>query len=138
MKLHSRYLVAALSLLTLLTIQLFADNDTDLEISEGVFEIGDAKAGRQAFIDLKCVTCHQVKNDPELPKPVAGRPGPLLANVRAYHTVGKLADTMVSPAHVGIYLRMGDYSKVMTVGQLFDIVAYFNSLREASEAGSQD
>lgn len=98
--------------------------------------IGDAENGREAFINLKCTVCHNVKGDPDLPKPVAHTRGPVLGTGEVM-TSGEIANAIVSPSHdvsprfqkEGEMLSgMGDFSDIMTVRQLVDIVAYLKSL----------
>jgi hypothetical protein len=47
-----------------------------------VWPVGDVGAGRQAFIDLKCTTCHAVVSEPDFPRPVSANPGPTLGPAR--------------------------------------------------------
>ena len=45
---------------------------------------GDATAGRRAFIDLKCIDCHRVAEDPHLPMGASALAGPMLAKMNRY------------------------------------------------------
>lgn len=99
---------------------------------------GDPAAGRRAFLDLGCASCHRVVGEQDLPMPVSAHPGPFLGAVLAGREPGGLASSIVSPSHqVPENLRrttedelspMGDYTQVMTVRQLADLVAYLRSI----------
>lgn len=100
---------------------------------------GDADAGRKAFVELSCTSCHQVFDEAELPAPISAHPGPMLGGApRAYP--GVVASAIVSPSHrieeeaakalEGTLSPMGDYSHVMTVRQLVDVVAYLSQQSE--------
>ncbi|MDX1631749.1 MAG: c-type cytochrome [Thermoanaerobaculia bacterium] len=104
---------------------------------------GDPSAGRAAFLELSCTSCHAVAGDRELPAPISANPGPTLGPIQAAHAradAGSIASSIVSPSHVvveelGAEVRqrlspMGDFSDAMTVRQLVDLVAY---LAEGSE-----
>ncbi len=118
------------------------EDDKEMVPAEGFFmPAGDADAGRQAFIELKCIACHTVQGDPGLPKPWASKPGPVLGTARQFYTSGEIADAIVSPSHFVSsedesvkdkmeLSRMGDFSETMTVRQLIDIVDYLNSFRK--------
>lgn len=98
---------------------------------------GDPAAGRAAFVELKCTTCHPVAGDRVLPAPSSGSQGPKL-NTDLASDVGQLATSIVAPSHIissrisdtvksqmsGMLSPMGDFSDVMTVRQLADLVAY--------------
>lgn len=104
---------------------------------------GDATAGREAFIDLRCTGCHWVATEPDLPSPVSDSTGPDLGPDLAPQPLGSLATSIVAPSHAmsmrtnsetrervdGILSPMGDYSETMTVRQLLDILAYLDRAR---------
>jgi len=104
---------------------------------------GDAEAGRQAFIDLRCTACHRVSNAPDLPDVVSTTPGPELGPELAPQPLGNLATSIVSPSHAmsirtspetreqvdGVLSPMADYTQVMTIRQLVDLVAYLDVVR---------
>lgn len=91
---------------------------------------GDAERGREAFLELKCYSCHRVPGDYEMPAPVAGKRGPDLGVKQTKH------EWVVFPSHpaaedteaAGKGSRMGDFSDSMSVHQLTDIIAYLKSL----------
>ena len=128
--------VLAVALLAL-SLAVAAAEDGYQKISLTLPE-GDAAAGRQAFLDLMCTSCHAVEGDRELPKPVAQVPVPVLGSRHGKMAPGKLASAMVSPSHrvseevlMKTYSElspMGDFSEAMTVRQLVDLVAYISSL----------
>ena len=94
---------------------------------------GKPEAGREAFVTLGCATCHTVAWDAELPAPVHPNPGPELGLDPTQLGPGGLATSIVAPSHkvAAKYQRpdgggspMTDYTGLMTVRQLSDIVAY--------------
>ena len=101
------------------------------------------RAGREAFIDLKCVACHRVLGDEGLPAPVADRPAPILGGLNAVHTVSELELAIASPSHsfapgfkpssAGAS-RMGDFLDTMTIEEMDAIVAYLKG-QEGSTSG---
>jgi hypothetical protein len=104
---------------------------------------GDAAAGRQAFLDLKCTTCHTVPSEPGFPAPVSEIPAPALDGRLARSLPSYLVTAIVSPSHelsnktsdavrarfAGTLSPMGDFSRVMTVRQLVDVHAFIVSLK---------
>jgi mono/diheme cytochrome c family protein len=87
---------------------------------------GDASQGRQAFADLKCFTCHRVMGDAEFSSPMLS--GPDLGSLQAGLAANQIADSIVAPAHDNGESSMGDYSKIVTVRQLTDLIAYIHTL----------
>ena len=91
---------------------------------------GDPVAGRRAFIDLKCIDCHTVAEDPHLPKSGRADSGPILARQDRYKAI-ELADiirntnTGKNEDYLGQVMR--DYTQKMTVRQLVDVVAYLRN-----------
>jgi len=95
---------------------------------------GQPEAGREAFISLGCAACHAVAWDRELPAPASTVPAPELGLDVAKLGPGGLATSVVAPSHQvaeryrtptgGKRSPMTDYSGIMTVRQLADIVAY--------------
>ena len=98
--------------------------------------MGDPAAGRRAYLSLKCNTCHTVVGEPIGAK----RPrlaGPQLGKSVALQPPEQIADSITVPNHVisktsGPWQlagsSMGDYTHIMTVRQLMDLVAYLRSL----------
>ena len=108
------------------------------------FPAGDVKAGRQAFIDLKCTACHAVLSEPEFPPPVTTNPAPPIDARLAGHDASYLVSAIISPSHdlshsgsdeelrarlKGVLPPMGDFSRLMTVRQLMDLHAYLRSFK---------
>lgn len=104
---------------------------------------GNAQAGRQAFLDLRCTACHAVPSEPKFPPPVSANPGPPIDARLAGRAASYLATAIVSPSHTfsldtplqvrehmaGVLSPMGDFSYVMTVRQLVDLHAYLRSVK---------
>ena len=104
---------------------------------------GNAQAGRQAFLDLRCTACHAVPSEPKFPSPVSANPGPPIDARLAGRDVSYLATAIVSPSHTfsldtplqvrehlaGVLSPMGDFSQVMTVRQLVDLQTYLRSVK---------
>lgn len=94
---------------------------------------GDPVAGRAAFVALGCTSCHGVEGDGGLRAPASANPGPTLGRPPLRHA-GVVASAIVSPSHQvrpsvaagleGELSPMGDYSEILTVRQLVDVVAY--------------
>lgn len=102
---------------------------------------GDPIAGRQAFKELKCNSCHRIASDNEMAGPVAQAGAPDLGLKQSRYRPGYLADSIVFPNHVVLTpagrpdhsaasSQMGDFSDTLTVRQLADIVAYLKQLDE--------
>jgi len=98
---------------------------------------GHPEAGRQAFVDLGCTSCHTVSWEKDWPDPVSAVRGPDLDPGLNRLTVGSLASSIIAPSHtVSSEVRamsedsrspMGNYNEAMSVQQLIDIVAYLHS-----------
>lgn len=108
----------------------------DLVVSKG-----DPQAGRQAFLDLGCPSCHYVEGlagDQKLPAPKVTTPVPTLGPRQAKMSPGKLASAMIAPSHLvsevvkvgmeGELSPMPDLTETMTVRQMADLVAFVRSL----------
>lgn len=104
---------------------------------------GDAKAGMVAFRSLGCFNCHPLSGveGQKVRSPVSSTsPAPLLDSRLAKMDAGELATSIVAPSHKvssvvaeqsgGKLSPMGDYSEVLTVRQLADLVAYLQSLTD--------
>jgi mono/diheme cytochrome c family protein len=103
---------------------------------------GNAKAGRQAFQDLKCYLCHQKAGDTRFPAPVGAARGPDLDDTLRRQSASDVAAAIVAPSH-SMSVRtpkelrpslaresaspMGDFSATLTVRQLADLLAYLGS-----------
>jgi mono/diheme cytochrome c family protein len=104
---------------------------------------GDARAGRQAFQDLKCHLCHGVAGEKEF-SPLAELQGPMLNATLQLQAASDIAAAIIAPSH-SLSVRtseavkaqmwqqgmspMGDFSRALTVRQLADLLAYLRSIR---------
>jgi hypothetical protein len=126
-------LVAALS-----AIVSLAQQSKPEELVTLVLPVGNPEAGRKAFMDLRCYTCHAVAGETGMPKPFSANQGPNLNRPIRNQSPGKLATSIISPSHEiskEVLNRkqydispMGDYSEAMTVRQLLDLLAYLSPL----------
>src|SRR3989338_5288895 len=83
-----------------ISTQAWAQRDEGMTPADGLFlPEGDPVAGRDAFVKLKCASCHWVANDTEFAGPVADKTGPLLGYRQAGYSVGWLANSIVTPSH---------------------------------------
>jgi hypothetical protein len=104
---------------------------------------GDVTNGQAVFVAMKCHACHRVTGM-ELPPPVADPPVPVVLGGRVpqARTDGELVAAIVDPSHrlavgyrpeavkTGDLSRMGEFSDVMTVRELIDLVAFLQSRYE--------
>jgi mono/diheme cytochrome c family protein len=98
--------------------------------------MGDASAGRRAYLALKCNTCHTVAGE-RIGAKAPRLPGPQIGKSLAMRSPEQIAESIAAPQHTISKRRgrpqessgsMGDYTHVMTVRQLMDLIAYFRSL----------
>jgi hypothetical protein len=120
---------------------VYGDRDQGMLPAEGLFlPEGNPPDGKKAFERLKCNACHWVQNELDFSAPVAAKVGPILGTEQANYAPGWIANSIISPSHTlavnwngeadGSELsRMGDFRETMTVRELFDIVAYIESLK---------
>ena len=113
-------------------------------VSTVVLPKGDVQAGRQAFQDLKCHVCHRVSGERGFAAPFAELRGPDLTALLQLQETSDIAAAIIAPSH-SMSIRtseavkaqlsrlgaspMGDFSRVMTVRQLADLLAYLRSVR---------
>ena len=90
----------ALSALTILSaLSLAACGPSDPDMIQLILPEGDAAAGKQAFLDLGCTTCHTVRGTEALPAPKmvpSFELGPTLVALSR----GGIATQVVRPTHV--------------------------------------
>jgi len=109
---------------------------------------GDPAAGQRAFADLRCHACHRVASG-HFPEPVATPDVPVVIGPRqASFPQARLIESIVAPSHTvpnhlptvrsGSLSRMGDYTDVMSVRQLIDLVAFVQSLSENIDSSPQE
>lgn len=98
---------------------------------------GDPAAGRQAFVDLKCYTCHAIQGEQFPLKPgETATAGPDLTGMGRYHPTEFLVESILNPNAVlveGPGFIGGDGRSIMpaspglTAAQLVDLVAYIKA-----------
>lgn len=100
---------------------------------------GDAAAGRKAFLDLSCHSCHNVSTDTRLGSVKPESSGPDLSKGAGHMTQGYLTTSIVSPSHIIVYeywmkeqkkSSMPDFTRTMSVRQLIDLIAYLQSFEK--------
>lgn len=133
-------------LLTAVTTSVFAQTSANPydELATIVLPKGDAKAGKQAFLDLKCDACHRVAGEKVLPLPLAEMRGPDLDATLRSRDASEVAAAIIVPSHSSsvrsspsvkealarqMNSPMADFSGVLTVRQLSDLLAYLRSVR---------
>jgi mono/diheme cytochrome c family protein len=101
---------------------------------------GDVEAGRAAFLEMRCEVCHSVAGSAGegMPAPFAANPGPPLGQELSSRSRDQVASSIIVPSHIideraaeytdGLVSPMGDFTHIMTVRQLMDIVAFLQSL----------
>ncbi len=93
--------------------------------------VGDVAAGRQAFVDLECYSCHAVPGDLEMPPPETGPQSPTCGGALASKSREFIADSIISPAHIipppETESPMANFRAEMSVQQLIDLVAFCGS-----------
>ncbi|MFN8007804.1 MAG: cytochrome C [Terriglobia bacterium] len=104
---------------------------------------GDIEKGKATFIELRCHLCHTVAGV-ELPpgEPLLPVMIELGGQVREVKTYGELVTSIINPSHrfakgykkelieVDGKSRMTDYTEVMTVRQMVNLVAFLQSRYE--------
>lgn len=112
---------------------------------------GDSDQGLAVLQKMKCHACHRVEGH-DLPAPVADPPVPIsLGGKVAYApTDGELVTSIIHPSHKissryahdmlksGDLSRMGDYSQILTVRELIDLVAFLHTLYEPSSSAMRE
>ncbi len=100
---------------------------------------GDVAAGRKAFVELSCHSCHNVSRDPSLTPVEPKGNGPDLSTAAGITTAGYQTTSIISPSHIVVYEYWGkekqkspmpDLTRSMTVRQLIDLVAYLQSVEK--------
>ncbi len=101
---------------------------------------GDAERGKTTFVELRCNACHRVAGL-ELGQPIADPPVPVVLGGDVPHakTDGDLVTSIINPSHrlapghaqeliqKGSRSRMPDYTEIMSVRQMVDLVAFLQS-----------
>lgn len=99
---------------------------------------GDPRAGREIFIKMECSSCHRVAGEPFSEGVKEPRPGPDLTGMGGLHPPEYIAESIITPNAVILtgpgftgpdgLSTMPDYSDLLTLRQLLDLVAYLKSL----------
>ncbi|MBP9865540.1 MAG: cytochrome c [Candidatus Omnitrophica bacterium] len=133
------FVVGILSGMLFLQGICFASRDEGLEPAKYLFiPQGNAAEGKKAFIQLKCNSCHQTADHVSPTPPVAAKIGPTFGITQAEYPAGWIANSIISPSHTiaidsdgqsegGKLSRMPDFTDIMTVHQLIDIIAYIQA-----------
>jgi hypothetical protein len=137
--------VATLTLLLIATISGCAEKAASTEPYQprsSFLSSGDPIAGKRTFLELKCETCHRVAGD-DFNLELHDTAGPQLGSAQALQSADLVASSIVAPGHKisrepGAWQQqdgpsMADYSRVMTVRQLIDLVSYIQSLPSGGE-----
>ena len=99
--------------------------------------LGDREAGRRAFVDFGCSSCHRVAGEPFTAPDGGPTLGPELTNMGAHHPPSYFAESIVNPDAVLVngpgYIGPDGHSTMpeypdMTIQQVGDLVAYLSSL----------
>lgn len=99
-----------------------------------ILPAGEPDEGREAFVELRCTSCHTVESEPDLPEPVSANRGPSLDTLGPEVSREHLATSIISPSHEVAPPRdsplshMGSFREAMTVQQLLDLVAWLEEL----------
>lgn len=135
---RKKFLTLILLIAVLGAIAAIAQKSVSEELVTLVLPVGNSDAGRKAFMDLRCYTCHAVSGDTEMAKPFSANQGPKLIRPIRNQSPGKIATSIISPSHeiskevlrrgTDELSPMGDYSEAMTVRQLLDLLAYLSPL----------
>jgi mono/diheme cytochrome c family protein len=97
---------------------------------------GNPTAGRQAFVDLGCYSCHTVTGE-QFPGSGDHKPGPDLTGMGGHHPPEYFAEAILNPDAVLVegsgYVAADGHSTMpsypdLTAGQLADLVSYLKSL----------
>jgi hypothetical protein len=97
---------------------------------------GDAEAGRKAFVDFGCPSCHRVEGE-AFTKETGPDTGPDLTDMGSHHPPAYFAESILSPDAVLVtgpgYVGPDGHSTMpeypdMTIQQVGDLVAYLASL----------
>jgi mono/diheme cytochrome c family protein len=139
-----RYKVPALTLFLIATISACAEKAPEQPYlpRSNFLSSGDPIAGKRTFLELKCQACHRVAGD-DFDLQVQGTAGPQLGSAQAAQSADAVASSIAAPGHTisrepGAWQRpdgpgMKDYSRVMTVRQLIDLISYIRSLPSDGE-----
>jgi hypothetical protein len=91
-----------LSILLLLVVACAPGGDSSSQMVRMLLPEGNAAAGRQAFIDLKCTVCHSISGTRGLPAVQSTDPGPDLGVSLVGLSRGAVATSIIAPDHVNV------------------------------------
>lgn len=110
---------------------------------------GDVERGREAFVELRCHTCHVVAGlEDELPRPTASpMVGVTLGGIAMREpTDGELVSSIINPTHElypagepasitsGGESRMANYNELLTIQQLIDLVSFLHDRYQTTDS----
>ena len=107
---------------------------------------GDRDAGRAAFVELGCNSCHRVRGE-SFAAPTSTAIGPELSGMGSHHPPAYFAEAILDPDAVLVdgpgYVGADGHSIMptypdLTIGQLSDLVTYLTSLTQDQAAGAHD
>ena len=134
MKSKILFSIFILFLLSFCSFFLIGADLPDQKTQTGFYHGGDPERGRKIFIEFKCMACHRVKADADLPPPIAAKQGPLLGAQYGNMSAKELMDSILTPSHRiesmkdisegGTLSRMPDYKAVLTAQELIDLITY--------------
>lgn len=102
---------------------------------------GDVAAGRKAFVDSGCHSCHAVRGESFTTAGDASHVGPELTGMGSHHPAMYFVESILNPDAVLVegpgYFGADGHSRMptypdMTLAELADLVAYLRSLTDAS------
>lgn len=102
---------------------------------------GNVEAGKTAFVELGCTSCHRVEGVEDLPPPSTDQAPPIVLGgpVRSRPTDARMVTSIIHPNQrisrpyqegtqaEGGSSRMGDFSESMTVRQMIDLIAFIRA-----------
>jgi len=108
---------------------------------------GDPEAGKEAFIRAGCAACHLVRGVDGMPEPTANPPVPVVFGEPkpSRPTVDRLVESIANPdvhiaerhtgerVRIGDRSRMSDFTRVLTVRELIDIVAFLQAVHDEAQ-----
>jgi mono/diheme cytochrome c family protein len=138
-----RHFVLITNFFTALIVSLISCGPPERSAAGFRLPEGNVEAGRAAFLELRCNACHAVEAT-DFPPPVADPPVPVTLGgmVNYQPTDGRFVTSIINPSHqlargydkelIESFgeSRMADYSDVMTVRQLVDLVAFLHTRYE--------
>lgn len=127
---RASFATAVILALAALVLAACASEEAADDPGEFFLPIGDAAAGRETFVELRCHYCHLVPGDDDMPGLVGEARGPDIGSRQATRSRDWVAMSIVAPGHEMPPLMrspqspMGDYKNLMTIRQLMDLVAF--------------